>query len=29
MMKAVVIYEAGPPEVLKLEQRPIPKAKAG
>jgi len=29
MMKAVVIYEAGPPEVLKLEQRPIPKAKDG
>jgi len=25
MMKAAVIYEAGGPEVLKLEQRPIPK----
>lgn len=29
MMKAVVIYKAGPPEILKLEQRPIPMAKDG
>lgn len=28
-MKAAVIYEPGPPEVLKLEQRPIPSPKAG
>ena len=28
-MKAVVIYEAGGPEVLKIESRPIPAAKAG
>ncbi|KAK4542986.1 hypothetical protein LTR36_005984 [Oleoguttula mirabilis] len=28
-MKAAVIYEAGGPEVLKLEQRPIPKPEAG
>lgn len=28
-MKAAVIYEPGPPEVLKLEQRPIPTPKPG
>ena len=28
-MKAVVIYEAGGPEVLKIESRPIPEAKEG
>ncbi len=28
-MKAVVIHEAGGPDVLKLENRPIPKPKAG
>ena len=28
-MKAAVIYEAGGPEVLKIEARPIPAAKAG
>ncbi|KAK4994447.1 hypothetical protein LTR66_005517 [Elasticomyces elasticus] len=28
-MKAAVIYEAGGPEVLKLEQRPIPKPEKG
>jgi NADPH:quinone reductase-like Zn-dependent oxidoreductase len=28
-MKAAVIYEAGRPEVLKIEQRPIPKPKNG
>ena len=28
-MKAAVIYEAGGPEVLKIEARPIPRAKAG
>ncbi len=28
-MKAVVIYEAGGPEVLKVESRPIPKPQAG
>jgi NADPH:quinone reductase-like Zn-dependent oxidoreductase len=28
-MKAAVIYEPGPPEVLKIEERPIPKPKAG
>ena len=28
-MKAVVIYEAGGPDVLKIESRPIPEAKAG
>ncbi|MCZ6669957.1 MAG: zinc-binding alcohol dehydrogenase family protein [Acidobacteria bacterium] len=28
-MKAVVIHEAGGPDVLKLESRPIPKPKAG
>ncbi|KAK6441434.1 hypothetical protein LTR95_002337 [Oleoguttula sp. CCFEE 5521] len=28
-MKAVVIYEAGGPEVLKVEERPIPKPKPG
>jgi NADPH:quinone reductase-like Zn-dependent oxidoreductase len=28
-MKAVVIYEAGGPEVLKIESRPIPEPKAG
>jgi NADPH:quinone reductase-like Zn-dependent oxidoreductase len=28
-MKAVVIYEAGGPEVLKVESRPIPTAKTG
>ena len=28
-MKAAVIYEAGGPEVLKIETRPIPAAKAG
>ena len=29
MMKAVVIYEAGGPEVLKIESREIPKAERG
>jgi NADPH:quinone reductase-like Zn-dependent oxidoreductase len=29
MMKAVVIYEAGGPEVLKVESRPIPTPKTG
>jgi len=29
MMKAVVIYEAGGPEVLKLEERPVPKPEPG
>jgi NADPH:quinone reductase-like Zn-dependent oxidoreductase len=29
MMKAVVIYEAGGPEVLKVENRPIPTPKSG
>src|ERR1700741_1063041 len=29
MMKAVVIHEAGGPEVLKLESRPIPTPKRG
>jgi NADPH:quinone reductase-like Zn-dependent oxidoreductase len=29
MMKAAVIYEAGGPEVLKLESRPVPKARYG
>ena len=29
MMKAVVIYEAGGPEVLKVESRPIPTPRAG
>ena len=28
-MKAAVIYEAGGPEVLKIEQRPVPKPKSG
>ena len=28
-MKAVVIYEAGGPEVLKVEDRPIPAPKSG
>ena len=28
-MKAVVIHEAGAPEVLKVESRPIPKAEQG
>lgn len=28
-MKAVVIYEAGGPEVLKIEKRPVPKPKNG
>ncbi|KAK5132714.1 hypothetical protein LTR08_008680 [Meristemomyces frigidus] len=28
-MKAAVVYEAGAPEVLELEQRPVPKHKAG
>ena len=28
-MKAAVIYEAGGPEVLKIESRPIPKPQAG
>jgi NADPH:quinone reductase-like Zn-dependent oxidoreductase len=28
-MKATVIYEAGGPEVLKIEQRPVPKPKSG
>ena len=29
MMKAAVIYEAGGPEVLKVESRPIPKPQSG
>lgn len=29
MMKAVVIHQAGPPEVLKIEQRPVPAARDG
>ncbi len=29
MMKAVRIYQAGGPEVLKIEDRPIPRAKSG
>jgi NADPH:quinone reductase-like Zn-dependent oxidoreductase len=29
MMKAVVIHEAGPPEVLRIEERPIPQPKPG
>ena len=29
MMKAAVVYEAGGPEVLKVEQRPIPTPKQG
>ena len=29
MMKAAVIYEAGGPEVLKLEQRPVPTPEPG
>jgi NADPH:quinone reductase-like Zn-dependent oxidoreductase len=29
MMKAVAIYEAGGPEVLRIESRPIPKPRAG
>lgn len=29
MMKAVVIYESGGPEVLKVEQRPVPQPEAG
>ena len=29
MMKAAVIYEAGGPEVLKIESRPIPQPKQG
>ena len=28
-MKAAVIYEAGGPEALKIEERPIPEAKPG
>jgi NADPH:quinone reductase-like Zn-dependent oxidoreductase len=28
-MRAAVIYEAGPPDALKLEKRPIPKPKSG
>jgi len=28
-MKAAVIYEAGGPEVLKIEERPVPKPKSG
>ena len=28
-MKAVVIYEPGGPEVLKVEQRPVPQPRAG
>ena len=28
-MKAAVIYEAGGPEVLKIESRPIPTAQPG
>ncbi len=28
-MKAVIIYEAGGPEVLKIEERPMPEPKAG
>jgi len=29
MMRVAVIYEAGGPEVLKIEQRPVPKPKSG
>ena len=28
-MKAVVIYNAGGPDVLKLEERPVPDVKPG
>ena len=28
-MKAAVVYEPGPPEVFKIEERPVPKPKDG
>jgi NADPH:quinone reductase-like Zn-dependent oxidoreductase len=29
MMRAVVIHEAGPPDVLRIEERPVPEPRPG